>query len=284
MDRVRLLVFVGGLGLMACGSSETTSTPAIDAGSDAATDALGDADTGPRYRSFLMLERWARLDPKADNAMTGLVTFHADGAMPRATTIDERCVVHEGFWKETGTRPPSWGTVRMQGTDLGEVTFVADDEGMGYEAPGAIPVWNTGSKLRVIAAGADLPGFDVEDTVPAQAFLTKWDLLTVKANEISIRRDQPLVLTWTPVSTDVFFLVLQFDDAASKRFGFWCTWPGASGTATVPTSIIGKAIASTSVKATNLYFGGASRKRLALDRVDLDVVTWKGQCARVLVQ
>jgi len=268
-----------GMAIGACSSSDEPAKTTADASVDA------EAATPSKYLSVFMIERWARTDPKAEHTMTGVITVHTDDTMPRVVTIDEHCRLHEGIWSG---KQPGFGPIRMQGTDIGEVEWTQDElGGAGYEHSTGIPVWNTGSKLKLVVGSATFPGFELEDTVPAQAVLTSHDFVAMKANELQLRRDGTLDLAWTPVSTEVFTLVLQFvvatgGNTLAKR-GLWCFYPGAQGKATIPNGALSRLEPTSTGLLTNLYFGGASRKRLALDRVDVEMVTWKGQAVRATV-
>lgn len=283
-----------GMAASGCAGSSAKESPGDTVGSlgngDAVADAgqsadgTTDAAVDPRYRAFFMVERWQRADPTANHTMAAIVSFHTDAQLPRFENIDGFCGYHEGDWVHAGMTPPAFGTVRMEVPLLGEVTWVSDPQGAGYEPPSGMLGWDTGDNVKLTTSGGDVPGFVLEDTVPAKPLLTSHDLPKYKAGQLVIKRDQPLALTWEPVATEVFALFLQFDDATYKRKGILCFFPGASGSATIPTQVLAHLILTKEVKATNFYFSGASRKKLALDKADVEMVTWKGEAARVTVE
>lgn len=257
--------------LAACHSAETDDTDAA----------------GPTWHALVSLERWHRSDPVAEHTMTGIRLDHLDDREPAWVQVDERCGYHLSDWTNVDEPVPSFGTIRMQGTDVGEVVWESGERGPGWEDPTGALVWDTGSTLKVTADGADLPGFELEDTVPAQAVLTSHDFASLHANEMVLSRTEPLALTWQPAGSDVMLLMLQGDSAFSSfGVGLVCTFPGADGAASIPADVLSHLLPSTDPAAalTNIYFGGASRKDLELDDVDLTMITWKGEVARIQVR
>ncbi|MGZ3418067.1 MAG: hypothetical protein ACXVEE_09405 [Polyangiales bacterium] len=261
-----------------------TSTPDADlqdVAADSSVDTLPDASE-PRFHAAIFLERWKRADPKAEHTIASAMTFGNLPGQPGLHGADEYCRYHEVIvWSDTGPKPPDYGTFHLTAPALGTVQFT---EKAAYEPPLGALGWNAGDLLKIATTGAEVPAFALEDTVPAPAILTTYDLPSVVAQQIHIDRSKPLPLEWTPVSTEVFLLLLQFDDAANPRRGLWCFFPGASGSAAVSTAALEHLLESKSVTLSNLYFGGASRKTKALERVDVEMVTWNAQGARVVVE
>lgn len=227
-----------------------------------------------------MIERWVRTDPAASHTIAATVTFHQDSPPPLFADIDEHCGYHDGYWVPAGPKEPSFGPVTLVAPKLGTVTFPSPS---GYEPAGGLG-WDTGDKLKLTAPGGDLPGFDLEDEVPAPVAVTSVDLVSLKANQLTIDRSKPYPLTWVPVSSEVFVLFLQFVDADYPLRGVLCFFPGQTGAAELPTAVLGHLIASKDVPMTNLYISGASRKTPSLPGVKLEMVTWNGRAARIQVQ
>lgn len=240
---------------------------------------------GPSY-TLVSLERWHRNDPSAEHTMAGIITFHLDDRLPYWRELDPFCGAGYGNWEELEFRPASFGELRMQIADRGEVVWAYDGHGeAGWEAADGALAWDSGDTLRVVAKGGEAPAFEVEDVVPALVELTSIDLRAQTANQLHIPRSQPLDLRWAATQGDVFLLIFQFQATNSlvRRHWLQCYWPGASGGATVPTEVLGVLDRSTPDVNTNLYFGGGSRKRQTLEGIDLDVITWKNEVARIQI-
>lgn len=252
-------------------------------GGDAGQGGGGGAG-GATYHAFVMLERWIRADPAAQHTIGAIAPFYQDSRLPHFGYVDAWCGYHEGDWREPDRLPPSFGAVHMDIPQLGTVAWTETSVSNAYEPPGGTLGWDTGDTLKVVATGGDVPGFTLEDTVPSPAVLTSHDLSSLTAGELVIPRDQPFSLTWEPAPAEVFALFLQFDDASYIQHGVWCFFPGDTGSAVVSPELLGHLVPSSMVASTNFYFSGASREHLALEGVDLEMVTWNGEAARVLVQ
>lgn len=275
----RLHRFGAALLLSAIGACGGAPSVAPDAG--AADGSTVDRPAARRYRAVVMLERWARADPRAEHTIAAVLSFNTDGSQPFLRDVDARCRYHERVdWTATQP-PPDYGTFHLAAPAIGEATFT---EASGYEPSGGALGWDTGAALRVWTTGGEVPAFSLDDTVPAQASLTSHDLSALRAQELVIPRDSPFALRWTPAPTEVFALVLQFDEAASPQRGLWCFFPGAEGSASIPVAALSHLLDSSGVAFTNFYFSGVSRRSRSLERVDVEMVTWKGQAARILVR
>lgn len=280
-----ILALVTGPTLLSCRDADAPAEAPET--SVAATDAAdGEGDDGAvatRYRTFLMVERWVRSDPAAQHTIAALQSFRQGADLPRFAQVDAHCGYHEGDWRAPDRLPPSFGTVKMEVPSLGEVTWTETEVSNAYE-PAVGLGWDSGDRVKVVAAGGDLPGFTLEDTVPAEAHLTSHDLAALQAGALTIPRGTAFDIAWDPVGTEVFALFLQFDDASYLRYGVLCFFPGAAGAAAIPPSLLAHLQPTSEVKATNFYFAGASRKSLALEGADLEMVTWKGRAARVRIE
>jgi len=153
------------------------------------------------------------------------------------------------------SRSPDYGTFQLTTPKVGTVTFTEAKEC----EPASGFAWDTGDTLTVTTTGGAIPSFSLTDTVPAQATVTSHDLPSLQPNQLVIPRSAPFAITWAPVTTEVFLLVLQFDDASNPRKGLWCFYPGAAGSASIPAEALAHLLPSQSVTSTNLYF----RRRVA---------------------
>lgn len=280
-----LVISLGLVVACSTSSAEPTAPPdasVADGSIDAPADAGAETSSGSRYRAFFMIERWLRTDPLAKNTMTAAPIFRSDG-LPRYTQIDEHCGYHEGDWKSAGLRPPSFGAITMHAPSTGWVTWVEDAEGAAWDAPPGTLAWNAGDAITVKASGRDLPGFELQDVVPEPALLTNHDMPSLRAGALRIPRAAPFALAWTPVPTEVFALFLQFRDYPDKSVGILCFFPGDRGAAEIPRAVLEHLEPAQSVLFTNFYFSAASRKRVALERVDVEMITWNGHSARVTI-
>lgn len=241
--------------------------------------------TGP-FTSLIALEKWHRSDPATNLTGTGLITFHQDTRVPRWADLDEHCGAHFGNWAQSPNRKPSFGDVRMTVSNGSQMTWAEDEEGMGWEAAaGETAGWDSGDTLNVTAAGGEAPGFSLETVVPEQVVLTSHDLASLAANQLHVARGAPLELRWQPTTGSVLLLFLQFpaSNALHKERGIWCVFPASTGTVSVPPSVLENLVPSRPGLNTNIYFGGGSVVRRDVDGLDLRIVTFKNEAARIQV-
>ncbi len=52
----------------------------------------------------------------------------------------------------------------------------------------------------------------------------------------------------------------------------------------MPAAVLGRLLPNSPEIVTNIYVGGGSRESLALDGVDLDIITFKSDAARIVVE
>ncbi len=240
------------------------------------------ARTGASPRPLLVvgLERWERVDPRDRHTIAVALSFRTDGRAPSLLPADARCRYHEDLTWPAGSAPPSYGLFRLATPRSGPVEFT---EALAYEPADGSLAWDTGDRLRVETTGSEVPPFTLEDVVPAKVTLTSHDLPNLRANALRIPRATPLAIRWTPADGEVYLLFLQFDDARSPRRSLWCFYPARDGAASVSTAALSRLIPSSGVRATNLYFGGASRRRTTAGAIDVEMITWHAEAARVLV-
>lgn len=241
--------------------------------------------TGP-FHSYMALERWHRADPANEHTMTALVTMHRDERLPSWRALDAQCSVSLGNWAEQQARPPSYGTVRMQLGDRREVRWAEDPYGeTRWEDANEALAWDSGDALRVVVEGAEAPGFTIDTVVPPLVELTSHDLRALAANALHVSRSQPLELRWAPTQGSVYLLFLQFKDGTRllRQRSVSCVFPAEPGEVSVSTDVLGQLLPSSPELGTNIYFGGGGLQTFELDGVDVEVVTFKNEVARIQI-
>ncbi len=110
--------------------------------------------------------------------------------------------------------------------------------GSGYDAVnGKTTLWNGGEELHAVAAGADVPAFDVKLTAPSYVTITA-PVFPSQGGSVAIVRSQGLNVAWTGgAAGDVRVTV--YGGSAQQTVTVTCNFPAAGGSGTLSASLLG---------------------------------------------
>lgn len=246
--------------------------------------------TGP-YITNVTVDSWYSVHDDAITHEAGVSASHRDQRRPRVERLDDHCELSAGSWVEETIRPPSFGSVRLEGTRQGAVALAPVDWGYYFEAPAGTIPWEPGDALTVTATGAEAPAFTLTSTFPVlpSSFspnLRVFRPLPGQPPPLAVPRAQPFMVTWDPIGAPetIYVMFQQWSPPFADERSVDCFFPGSAGTASVSAAVLSRLDASTAIRISNVYLGGVTRRdstigehQLVLLLVNMDgvrVVLW----------
>lgn len=169
---------------------------------------------------------------------------------------------------------------RLQYVGEQDANFVATGDVNTAEQPSA---WGAGDTMRLTATGGDLPAFDFSAVVPEVPTLTSQNLATLGQYEWTIHLDEPLELTWIPISGEVQMMLSQLDSNGVQQGALRCVFPGEDGAATISAETLGHLPTGGDATETNFYFWGINRQSKTIDGLEMEFWTGNALAVRVVI-
>ena len=125
-------------------------------------------------------------------------------------------------------------------------------------------LWSGGEVIHAVATGSDVPPFDVKLTAPSQVSVTSPPSppYTNGIPKITFTRSSPLMVTWVNGTFGTVDIEFMGTTSTNHAVHVTCSYPAASGTATIPTSVL-NAIPNTDVAYTHYTYWIVSSRALA---------------------
>lgn len=214
-------------------ATQDAQASSVDGGTDAASDAAVEPDTGNVGRVFAISDTTIADGGTRASYRAGAYFVHVTGTDTSITTRTAGPCVVETMTGGSTTQETelSAGAVHISG---GSQKIDLVPAGATYNAvSGKTALWNGGETLTITADGKDVPAFSTSLTAPSKLTLTAPALPSTPNGALVITRNADLAATWTGSSTGQ--MVLYFDATTStSAFATTCTFNASDGKGSVP--------------------------------------------------
>ena len=183
------------------------------------------------------------------------------------------------------TDAPNAGIITITGGTGGDIVLEPIEEPpddliyenrLGDEHP-----WLPGDALHIVAAGAEVPAFDLAYEFPERVVPTSPDFSKYGEALFVLNRAKGLTLQWEPTEGFVAVKINQYDSPeyeAGGGFGVGCFFPAEDGLGIVPAELTAQLdpadALGTASSRTTMYFGGFARATTTVGPYEVRWESW----------